>query len=110
MKFSDKFICASELKNEYNNHVPAPMFQRIFTLEKTSGSALQICGLGFYRAFLNDVEITKGKLAPYISNTNDTVYYDEYQVEPYLQIGENKLTILLGNGWQNPIGGEVWWL
>ena len=110
MKFSDKFICASELKNEYNNHVPAPMFQRIFTLEKTSGSVLQICGLGFYRAFLNDVEITKGKLAPYISNTNDTVYYDEYQVEPYLQIGENKLTILLGNAWQNPIGGEVWWL
>lgn len=110
MDFSNKFICASEVKNEYDNHIPAPIFKRVFTLESIGKACLQVCGLGFYRAFLNGVEITKGKLAPYISNTDDAVYYDEYEVEKYLHVGENELSVLLGNGWQNAIGGEIWWL
>ena len=110
MDFSRKFICASERKNEYDDHVCAPLFKRVFSLEKIDAAYVQICGLGFYRLFLNGKEITKGKFAPYISNTDEAVYYDEYSVEKYLRIGENVLTVLLGNGWQNPIGGEVWWL
>ena len=110
MEFSNQFICASEVKNEYDNHIPAPIFKRVFTLEIIGQACLQVCGLGFYRAFLNGVELTKGKLAPYISNTDDTVYYDEYEVEKYLRVGKNELSVLLGNGWQNAIGGEIWWL
>ena len=110
MEFSNQFICASKVKNEYDNHIPAPIFKRVFTLESIGQACLQVCGLGFYRAFLNGVELTKGKLAPYISNTDDTVYYDEYEVEKYLRVGENELSVLLGNGWQNAIGGEIWWL
>ena len=32
MKFPEKFICASEEKNEYENHLCAPYFRKIFTL------------------------------------------------------------------------------
>lgn len=108
MFFSNSFICYSEEKNEYERHVNAPLFKRTFTLTNTSPAKLSICGLGFYRAFLNGVEITKGRLAPYVSNTDEAVYYDEYAVDGFLKIGENVLEILLGNGCQNPIGGEVW--
>lgn len=110
MFFSNSFICYSENKNEYESHVNAPLFKRTFTLTKLSSAKLSICVGGFYRAFLNGAEITKGRFAPYISNTDDAVYYDEYSVEEYLHVGENELTVLLGNGFQNPIGGEVWWL
>ncbi|MBE7100864.1 MAG: hypothetical protein E7364_04565 [Clostridiales bacterium] len=108
MQFPKKFICASEEKNRYENHICAPYFRKIFTLSEKKNAKLLVCGLGFYRAFLNDKEITKGRLAPYISNTGEEVYYDVYQVDKFVKKGKNTLTILLGNGLQNGIGGELW--
>lgn len=107
MNFSERFICSSPTMNEYENHVNAPLFRRVFDLRTKNKARIQICGLGFYRAFLNGKEITKGKLAPYISNTDEVVYYDVYEAEKYVKVGKNVLTVLLGNGLQNGIGGEV---
>ena len=45
-------------------------------------------------------------MSPYISNTNDYIYYDEYDV--LLDVGENVFGILLGNGFQNNPGGHIW--
>lgn len=107
MKFPQSFICATEEKNEYNKHFRAPYFRKIFTLDERTDAKLLICGLGFYRAFINGKEITKGRLAPYISNTDEVVYYDVYQVQRFVKKGKNTLTVLLGNGLQNGIGGEI---
>lgn len=107
-KFSDHFICYSKQKNEFEKHLNAPIFRRKFNLTKVESSSLTICGLGFYRVFLNNIEITKGLLAPYISNTDDAVYYDTYDITQNLIVGENVLTVLLGNGFQNGIGGDIW--
>ena len=108
MKFPQRFICATEEKNGYDKHTRAPYFRKNFTLNERKDAKLLICGLGFYRAFLNGKEITKGRLAPYISNTGEVVYYDVYQVDKFVKKGENTLTVLLGNGLQNGIGGEIW--
>ena len=89
MQFPKNFICASEEKNEFENHRCAPYFRKIFRLEDKRTAKLLICGLGFYRAFLNGKEITKGRLAPYISNTDEVVYYDIYEVERFVKKGEN---------------------
>ena len=107
MKFPENFICASEEKNEYENHLCAPYFRKIFTLNDKKNTQLLICGLGFYRVFFNGKEFTKGKFAPYTSNTDEAVYYDTYFVEKYVKEGYNELTVLLGNGFQNGIGGEI---
>ncbi len=107
MKFPQSFICATDEKNEYENHLRAPYFRKIFPLDERKDAKLLICGLGFYRAFLNGKEITKGRLAPYISNTDEVVYYDVYQVQNFVKKGKNTLTVLLGNGLQNGIGGEI---
>ena len=89
--------------------IPAPLLRRRFFMKEIPDRAeLSVCGLGFYRLFLNGQEITKGALAPYISNPDDICYFDTYNILPFLRNGENVLGLILGNGFQNPFGGEVW--
>ena len=59
MFFSQRFICASTEKNEYEKHVNAPLFKREFDLQVKAKGRIQICGLGFYRIFLNGKELTR---------------------------------------------------
>lgn len=107
--FSKQFICASAIYNTYEKHVPSPYFKKIFSVNAPLVSAaVTICGLGFYDIFINGHKITKGLLAPYISNPDHFIYYDGYDLLPYLVVGENVLVVQLGNGMQNAQGGIIW--
>lgn len=107
--FSDKFVRATADRCDYDHWVPAPLFRRSFTVERKPDSAvLTICGLGFYELYLNGERITKGALAPYISNPDDILYYDRYDISDRLLVGENVLGVMLGNGMMNCFGGSVW--
>ena len=109
MILSDKFICAGEQYNSFEKNVPAPYIRRSFVFDSGSESAtLTVGSPGFYRAFLNGTEITKGLLAPYISNPDELVFYDSYDISDKIQAGENALVFLLGNGMVNAPGGAVW--
>lgn len=109
MELSKTFISAAGQYGTFEQPVPAPYLRRRVTVEKPVRDAIiSICGLGFYELFLNGRRITKGRLAPYISNPDDVLYYDVYDVGSLLQAGENIIGVLLGNGMQNPMGGEVW--
>ena len=104
-----QFICADQKLCDTKQHVPAPALRRSFTLDFLPTAAhLEICGLGFYALFVNGQEITKGPLAPYISNPDHFCYTDSYDIVPYLREGENVIGVLLGNGFRNPFGGFVW--
>ena len=75
------FIKATEEYSTLEKHVPAPYLRRKFDLDFVPDTAkISICGLGFYRLFINGKDITKGHLAPYISNPDDICYYDTYDV------------------------------
>lgn len=108
MNFPNEFVCATYEKTRFEQHIPAPIFRKRFTLEneKARGNVL-ISGLGFYDLWVNGKKITKGLLAPYISNPDDIVYFDQYDLTPYLQQGENVVGVMLGTGFQNPIS-TVW--
>ncbi len=107
--FSEKFIQRTSIYNTFDRNVPAPYLRKEFCLQfKPVSAEITICGLGFYRLWINGTEVTKGMLAPYISNPNDLLYYDRYQVEDKLQTGKNVLAIMLGNGFLNNPGGDVW--
>lgn len=70
---------------------------------------MRIACVGLYRLFVNGTEVTKGYLAPYISNYNDSVYYDEYDVASMLLEGvDNVVCVVLGNGFANPVDFDVW--
>ncbi len=98
--------------NEYctlENFVPAPYFRHTFFVnEPLIRATLYITGLGFYDASINSQNITKGILAPYISNPDDIVYYDKYDITDKLFSGKNVLTAVIGNGMKNSLGGYMW--
>lgn len=109
MELPTRFIGAGEAYSSFDKHLPAPYLRKSFTLQTALKSAeMVICGIGFYRLFINGKEITKGYLAPYISATDDLLYFDKYDILPLLQKGENVIGIILGNGMQNAFGGYVW--
>lgn len=102
MSFSKKFVCECYERSTYETHIPAPLFRKsIFLTSEVKTAAITICGLGFYDLFVNGRKITKGALAPYISNTDHIIYYDHYDLASQLVAGENVIGIMLGDGFQN---------
>ncbi len=103
------FIKATEEYCTLESSVPAPYFRQNFDLKsKPKSAVLYITGLGFYEAHINGIDITKGILAPYISNPSHYVYYDKYDISDYIVNGKNVLAVILGNGFQNSLGGYIW--
>ena len=106
---SEKFICAKEEYCTITNHVNAPILRRNFLIiDLPERAEITVCGLGFYKIYINGREITVSQLAPYISNPNDIVYYQKYDIKRYIRIGKNSISFLLGNGMLNCIGGYIW--
>ena len=106
--FPEKFIAATTEFTTKEKHIPAPYFRKVFHFTKGKKAEIRICGLGFYELYINGVNITKGRLAPYITNPDEALYYDEYNVTEYLSDGENVIGVWLGNGMQNNPYGDVW--
>lgn len=108
MEFPQQFICASKAYTTYRHFVPAPYFRKVFFAE-SAPCRLRVTGLGFYRVWINGVEITKGLLSPYISNPDHLVYFDDYLLTPFVRPGaKNALCFQLGNGMLNATGGATW--
>lgn len=87
MDFPQAFISAGAEYADIGHFVPAPFFRKKFTAEKTETAEIIIGAAGFYRLFLNGKDITKGFLAPYISNPDDIIYYDRYDVSGLINRG-----------------------
>lgn len=100
------FIKATEEYNTFEKNIPAYYFRRSFTSDSENSVKIRVAVCGFYQLYFNSKEITKGFLSPYISNTNDYIYYDEYDV--VLDAGKNVIGLILGNGFQNNPGGYIW--
>ncbi len=106
---SKKFISATKERNTLLKHVAAPLMRKNFILKEIPDELIiTVCGLGFYDIFINGEKITKGILAPYISNPDHICYYDKYDLLPYVKKGKNVIGFILGNGFKNNDGGFVW--
>ena len=89
MIFSKQFVCATEKYSTLNSPIPNPQFRKSFSLDSTPGSAeITVCGLGYYRLYINGKDITKGYMAPYRANPDHFLYYDHYDLCDYLVDGE----------------------
>lgn len=103
------FISANNVFCTLDRHIPAPYLRRTFISNgEVECAKLKITGLGFYELHFNKKNITKGLLAPYRSNPNHIVYFDEYDVSDFLKDGKNVIAVVLGNGMQNPLGAYIW--
>ena len=81
------FITAGNDYADIEHFVSAPFFRKKFTAAKNAKAEKIIGASGFYRLFINGKDITNGEHAPYISNPDDIVYYDRYDVSDYFTRG-----------------------
>ena len=97
----------------------APIFRKNFNAVKGEKAEITICGLGFFKLFINGKKVSDDLLVP-----NATCYserdlsklgyplYDKlsfrtycmkYDVTDYLCNGENTLAVMVGNGYYNQV-------
>ncbi len=95
----------------------APVFRKSFSALKGENAEIIICGLGFFKLFINGRKVSDDLLVPNTTcyNERDLVkfqfpIYDElsyrtycmkYDISDYLNDGENILEVILGNGYYN---------
>ena len=91
-----QYIAADKGIGTRQKHVGAPLFRKRFRCDSVPQQALlRIACVGFYQLYVNGTEVTKGYLAPYISNYNDSVYYDEYDVSSMLLEGVDNVVCVV---------------
>ena len=109
MKLSKNFISATAQKSTFESPVPAPYFRKNIEIASAPAKAeISVTGLGFYRFWLDGVELTRGHMSPYISASDDIIDYDIYDLTSRLTEGKHTLAFCLGNGMQDCFGGYVW--
>lgn len=87
----------------------APRFVKQFELNQLPKQAeLLISGLGFYSCELNGQPVSDQLLNPAFSRYDVTCYFNQFDVTPLLQAGENTLCVTLGNGWYNELQANAW--
>ena len=83
------------------------ILRRSFKPWKTIKKAeLRICGLGFYELTINNKKVGDAEFAPLWSDYDKSIFYNLYDVTNYLQLEDNEIRVLLGNGFYNEQGGR----
>ncbi len=87
----------------------APLFRKVFQITRPIKRArLYISGLGYYEACLNSRKIGDNVLDPGWTDYSKCILYSTYDVTESLTRGENCLSVMLGNGWYNPLPMKMW--
>lgn len=77
-----------------------PVLFTDFVLRKqVSRARIYICGLGLYELGLNGQKISDEYLAPGLFAYDKWLSYQTYDVTAGLKTGENRIDVMLGNGW-----------
>ncbi len=93
----------------------SPIIRRIFSVNAFTSAELYITGLGYFTAYLNGTPVTDNRFLPAQTDyhprdtakfnypihdrTRHRIHYLKFDVTHLLTEGENRLHILLGNGW-----------
>ncbi|MFX0099628.1 MAG: family 78 glycoside hydrolase catalytic domain [Candidatus Hodarchaeota archaeon] len=87
--------------------IRAPLFRHEFTISDAVKSAMMnICGLGYYEAWINQERVGDHVLDPAQSDYEQRVFYVSHDVTPLVHSGKNCIAVMLGNGWYNQ--DRVW--
>ncbi len=97
----------------------APIFVKKFTAQKGEKAEIIICGLGFFKFFINGKKVSDDLLVPnatcyewrdlqkLVYKLNDEmsfrIYCMKYDISDYLVDGENVMTVIVGNGYYNQL-------
>jgi len=77
-----------------------PILFSDFNIEKEVKSArVYICGLGLFELSLNNQKVGDEYLSPGFTAYDKWIPYQTYDITDYVKEGENRIEVLLGNGW-----------
>ena len=95
----------------------APLFRKSFNAVKDEKAEITICGLGFFKLFINGRKVSDDLLVPNATCYSERdlhkltfplddelsyrIYCMKYDITDYLADGENHLEVMLGNGYYN---------
>lgn len=86
------------------NTASSPIFRKNIFIEKEVKSAtLNVCGLGYGIYYLNGKKVTEDVLITPLTRFDKRVLYSVFDAKPLLDVGENCIGVVLGNGWYNDI-------
>ncbi len=97
----------------------APLFRKTFNAVKGEKAEIIICGLGFFKLFINGKKVSEDLLVPNATCYSERdlhkltfplddvmsyrIYAMKYDVTDYLCDGENTLAVMVGNGYYNQV-------
>ena len=109
----EKELAVPFITSEWEN----PVFMKTFTACAGETGRLYIAGLGYYDLFINGRRVADTYFQPVCSNYHDrdfvdmlypfhdhmacSTYYNTYDISALLREGENRLVVILGNGFYN---------
>ncbi|MDS0525155.1 glycoside hydrolase family 78 protein [Clostridium sp. SHJSY1] len=77
-----------------------PVIIKEFNIEKKIKSArAYVCGLGLYEININNRKAGEEYLTPNCNAYDKWIQYQTYDIADSLKLGENKIEVMLGNGW-----------
>lgn len=85
---------------DFVDNTTHPILYREFELPDEAISArAYICGLGLYHLKLNGEKVGDEYFAPFCNAYDQWIQYQTYDIGEYLAVGENRVSVMLGNGW-----------
>ena len=86
-------------------HKPASYLKTSFSVEKMGKARLYITCHGLYEASINGKRVGDFVLAPGTYTYDKKLAYQTYDVTELIQEGENKVQVILGDGWYRSCSG-----
>ncbi len=97
-----KLFFRRTIQEKINEDRRAPLFRKEFSVKKPFESAtLNICGLGYFESWINEKRVGDHVLDPAQSDYERRVFYISHDVSSLIDIGNNCIGVMLGNGWYN---------
>ncbi|MBO4353757.1 MAG: family 78 glycoside hydrolase catalytic domain [Clostridia bacterium] len=107
-RWDGKWISARYVLRE-GDAFGAVYLRKTFDVSKTVSEAyLSICGLGYFESSINGKKTGDDVLSPAFTEFSKTDMYLTYDVADKLNVGENVVSVVLGNGWYNCFAEDPW--
>lgn len=85
--------------HDMHTRLSARYLRKEFTIDKPLQSAkIYISGLGIYQLFINGKKVGREELSPDPTEYEKRIFYNTFDVTPYLHPGKNAIGVILGNG------------
>ena len=102
-KWIDPEIAAFDPKD----HQPASVLKRDFELRNIRDARVYATAHGVYALYINGKRVTGNVLTPGTSEYWYRLPYQTFDVQEYLQIGQNTIEVVLGDGWWRGSNGNT---